>query len=130
MRGGVENRPYNKIVGPFSPCGFGLRQVVHGLTDPPQGIERAGRSDRQAAVAELDARRWNGERNVETVVDKQERWKVGKLDCKAIELEPGEFTAPSVKGQIGTAAIGQRPRDRIDVRPTGRAFIRDRVQPR
>jgi hypothetical protein len=68
VRGGGENRPYNKIVGPFRPCGFGLRQVVNRLADPPQGIERACGADWQAAVAELNTGRGESERDIEAIV--------------------------------------------------------------
>src|SRR5438552_588378 len=71
MRRCREHGPYNKIVGPFRPCGLRLRQVMHRPTDPPEGIECAGGADGQTAIAELDSGRGNRERNVETIVHEQ-----------------------------------------------------------
>src|SRR3989475_7785331 len=34
--------PYTTLFrSPFRPCGFGLRQILHRLTDPPQRVERS-----------------------------------------------------------------------------------------
>src|ERR687887_1770843 len=130
MGGRPVHRPYNKIVGPFCPRGLGLRQVVHRPADPPQRIERARGADGQAAVAELHTGGGNGERNVEAIVDEQERWKVGQSDCKAIVVETSQLAAAGVKREIATSAIGQRTGDADDVGPSRDALIGDGMQAR
>src|SRR5213594_2684012 len=62
------NGPYNKIVGPLGPCGFGLGQVVYRPTDPPAWVQAAGSADGEAVVAKVHPVGWNGECDVETVV--------------------------------------------------------------
>src|SRR5438045_3404214 len=101
MRSGGEYRPYNKIVSPFRPCGFCLRQVVHRLTDPPPRIQRAGGTDGKAAVAELNTGGWNGEGDVETVVDEEsDGLTVGQSDGEIVMLAAAQFPATRMKGQL------------------------------
>src|SRR2546423_14149587 len=131
MRSGCEHGTYNKIVGSFCPCGFRLREVVHRLTDPPQRIERTRRADRQAAVAELDTRRWNGQRDVETVVHEQSgRLTVGQSDGQVVMLAAAERTAARMKSQLGPPAFCKLARDVLQIRSPRDALIGDRVQAR
>ena len=81
-------------------------------------------------MAELDAGRWNGERDVEAIVDEQLRRKDGKTEREVVVFQTGQLTAPGMQSQIAAAAFGECARDHVYIGPPRDALIGDRVQAR
>src|SRR2546426_10864698 len=93
MRGGRKYRPYQKIVGAARVRGRRLAQVVHRLADPPAGVQAARVLGREAPVSQLDARGADRERDVEAVVHKEARRRIGAEVAGQLEvLQAGERT--------------------------------------